>query len=145
MLLQTLIQPTTKRPLIQYLQGGRLRNTVSVSTTQPWLEKADLMTSKQLVRANFNLSTLLLIGAFIQSAIVFLAPGPYALLLPAVLLLIKVADTLAMTFGFKHNHYMDEVIPGKFSAQLLDKNSEYNQEIGGEQVVVMMLATRSNQ
>lgn len=84
-------------------------------------------------------------GAFLQSAIVFLTPGPYALLLPALLLFVKLADTVAMTVGLKHDPYMDESIMGRYSAQILDKDSNYPDKVGNEQVVVMMLGVRSNQ
>lgn len=50
-----------------------------------------------------------------------------------------------MTVGLKHDPYMDESIMGRYSAQILDKDSNYPDKVGNEQVVVMMLGVRSNQ
>lgn len=96
------------------------------------------------LRENFSVSTWLLLGALVQSAIVFVIPRLYALLPVFLVLAARFADSMAITYGFKRNHYLDEAIIHRVSPQIPDEDGNFHEESSKEKVVVFMLGAKSN-
>lgn len=59
-------------------------------------------------------------------------------------MLYRAFDTYAMTVGWKHNPYMDNIIPTKFSAQFPDSEGHYGNKPSNSDVVVLLIGTRCN-
>ncbi|KEF51320.1 uncharacterized protein A1O9_12670 [Exophiala aquamarina CBS 119918] len=97
-----------------------------------------------VIRENFSLSTWLLIGALIQSAIVMVIPRLYAFLPAFLVLAARLVDSLAITYGFKRNHYLDEAIIHRVAPQIPDENGIFSENPSNEKVVVFMLGAKSN-
>lgn len=103
-----------------------------------------ILTLRKGLRVNFSLSTWLLIGALLQSLIVFIIPRFYAML-PAVLILgARLVDSLAITYGWKNNPYLNEAILHRVSPQIPDEDGNFHQEPAEEKVVVFMLGAKVN-
>jgi len=66
-------------------------------------------------------------------------------MLPSILLLAaRLADTMAITWGWKKNHYLDEAILHRVSPQIPDEDGNFHQEASEEKVVVFMLGAKSS-
>jgi len=100
--------------------------------------------SAYAIRENFSLSTWLLLGALIQSAIVFVIPRLYAFLPVFLVLASRLADSLAITYGVKTNHYLDDAILGRVSPQIPDGDGKFSENPSSEKVVVFMLGAKCN-
>ena len=98
-----------------------------------------------IIRDDLRLTTWLLLGACAQSLLVFFLPTPYALL-PAILLLsYRIIKVSCMTAGFIHDTTQDQVIKGRFTAQLLPGGSFEAKQATDEEIVVFIVGARSNQ
>ncbi|KAK5045089.1 hypothetical protein LTR84_010237 [Exophiala bonariae] len=96
------------------------------------------------LRENFSVSTWLLIGALLQSILVFIIPRLYAFLPVFLILAARFGDSLAITFGFKRNYYMDDAILHRVSPQIPDEDGNFHEDSSNEKVVVFMLGAKSN-
>ncbi|TAQ85125.1 hypothetical protein B7494_g6542 [Chlorociboria aeruginascens] len=95
------------------------------------------------IQANFSLSTILLIGATLQTILILILPARYALT-PAVFLLIaRTLDTALITYGFKPNPYLKNMLPKKTTAQVMSKDGTYAGP-GKEKIAVLLLGAKSN-
>jgi len=86
---------------------------------------------------------LLLLSACLQSFLILLLPKLYTLTPAATLLTIRALNTLLVTTGIKHNHYMDGAVMKKSTAQPLDVNGDYFGP-GHENIAVLLLGAKSN-
>ena len=94
---------------------------------------------EQVLRDNFRTSTWVLLGACLQTVLLYYVPG-YLCLVPAFVLLgWRIADTMLMTIGIRRNHFMDGVIPGKVTAHFPDAAGKYTSESAGESPVCLIL------
>ncbi|EXJ80093.1 hypothetical protein A1O3_08379 [Capronia epimyces CBS 606.96] len=96
------------------------------------------------LRENFSLSTWLLLGALLQSIVLFIVPRLYATL-PLILVLgTRVVNTMAITLGWKKNPYLDEALLYRVSPQIPDEDGNFHPESSEEKVVVFLLGAKSN-
>ncbi|KAJ9601947.1 hypothetical protein H2200_013506 [Cladophialophora chaetospira] len=96
------------------------------------------------LRENFALSTWILVGAFLQSLVVFIIPRFYAVLPSVVILGARLAETLAITYGWRKNHYLDDAILHRVSPQVPDEDGNFHEDSAREPVVVFMLGAKVN-
>ncbi|KIW12897.1 hypothetical protein PV08_08084 [Exophiala spinifera] len=126
MAFQSILPPSTKRPKSQLRQR---------SPNQQLL---------YFIRNTFSISTWLLMGALLQSLVVFIVPRFYAML-PSILILgARLLDTLAITYGFKRNPYLEGAIHGRTSPQIPDEDGTFHEDSSAEKVVVFLLGFKSN-
>jgi len=97
-----------------------------------------------MLRMQFSVSTWLLLGALLQSLIVLIIPRFYAILPSLLILGARLADTMAITYGWKKNHYLDEAILHRTSPQIPDENGDFHEEASQEKVTVFMLGAKVN-
>ncbi|ETI24022.1 hypothetical protein G647_03391 [Cladophialophora carrionii CBS 160.54] len=97
-----------------------------------------------ILRQNFSLSTWILLGALLQSLVVFIIPRFYAVLPSLLILGARLADTLAITYGWKRNHYLDDAIMHRTSPQVPDEDGTFHEEASQETVVVFLLGAKIN-
>jgi len=103
--------------------------------------------SKQLfhaVRQSCSISTWLLLGALLQSLVVFIIPRFYAMLPTILILGARVANTLAITWGWKKNPYLEGAFLHRTSPQVPDEDGNFHAEPSSEKIVVFMLGFKSN-
>ena len=93
----------------------------------------------QVLANNFHLSTILLIGACCQCLLVLLVPHLYALTPAALLLIIRVLDTVAVTLGLRKNPYLQDALMKKTTAQVPDTDGEFPVDPAGEKIVILLL------
>ncbi|OAL36607.1 hypothetical protein AYO20_04223 [Fonsecaea nubica] len=96
------------------------------------------------LRENFSVSTWILLGALLQSLIVFIIPRFYAMLPSLIVLGVRLADTMAITLGRKKNHYLDEALPYRVSPQIPDEDGTFHEEASEEKLAVFMLGAKVN-
>ncbi|KIW79173.1 hypothetical protein Z517_05785 [Fonsecaea pedrosoi CBS 271.37] len=96
------------------------------------------------LRENFSVSTWILLGALLQSLIVFIIPRFYAMLPSLIVLGVRLADTMAITLGRKKNHYLDEALPYRVSPQIPDEDGTFHEEAAEEKLAVFMLGAKVN-
>jgi hypothetical protein len=89
------------------------------------------------------LSTWLLLGACLQTILVILLPKRYALTPAITLLAIKAIDTALITYGIKANPYLQDMLPKKSTAQIMNRNGDFAGP-GQEKVAVLLLGAKSN-
>jgi hypothetical protein len=80
-----------------------------------------------------------------MNALLYLAMGRIALMLPFLLLLFRLGDALLITYGIKSNPKMEGVIMKKFSAQLPNPDGTIGPKPANQQVVVFLIGARCNQ
>lgn len=107
-----------------------------------WISKAAGF--HDMLRGNFNISTWLLFGALIQSLVVVLIPRVYAVLPVVLVLLVRFADTMAITFGFKANPYLKDAILHRVTPQIPDADGQFSDEASNEKVTVLLLGAKCN-
>ena len=90
-----------------------------------------------------NLTTTLLIGACMQSCLLFLLPKFYGMAPAALILTAHLMNTVLITLGYKGNPYLEDVIMKKTSAQVPDQNGNFG-EAGGQKIAVLLLGAKSN-
>lgn len=122
-----LIAPSGTQPTSSYLQSRKQRNYFAI-----------------ILKDQMTLSSWLSIGACFNS-LLFLAIGRIALLLPFLLVVFRVSDTLLQTYGFKKNPLMDGSIKSKYSAQFPNEDGTFGPKPASEQIVVFLIGARSNQ
>lgn len=97
-----------------------------------------------MLRDNFHITTLLLIGALVQGLISLLPYKNIALIMPAVLLLLSRAiPPLAMHFGLMKNKYMDGVVMGR-TVPVYPNEQGVQDTPADAQVCAIILGARSN-
>lgn len=97
-----------------------------------------------LITTNFNFTTILLVGAFIQGVLVLLIPRYWVLLPTLIVLLVRFADTLAITFHFRPNPYLEDAIFQKWSPQIPDVDGNISDIPANEKVAVLLLSLKLN-
>lgn len=97
----------------------------------------------QLLGANFELSTLLMVGACLQSILVLTFRNKYALLPAFFVLFLRSVDTFLVMFKFKANPYMEGVIKGRVTALVPNEDGEITGP-GEQQVAILLLGAKSN-
>lgn len=106
-----------------------------------WMDHEDLAA----IRANFSLSTWLLLGACCQTLVFLLAPYRIVFLPAFGALAIRAIYVLLAGTGYIHKHHMDGVRMGKWTAVLPRDPSKGLGKQKGEDLVVFILSARSNQ
>lgn len=91
----------------------------------------------------FSLSTILLVGALLQSLLHIFLPLRYAMLPAAFLLLLRISDTALVSYGFKHNSYEDPIKRDKWTAQVPEHDG-VPQKASDKGVVVFLIGAASN-
>ena len=86
----------------------------------------------------------MLFGAVLQTALIVLIPRTYAVTPALVILLLRAADTIAITLGVKRNPYMTDVIMKKSSAVVPSIDGQFAEEPSNEKVVILMLGAKTN-
>ncbi|KAK0862451.1 hypothetical protein LTS02_007210 [Friedmanniomyces endolithicus] len=99
--------------------------------------------SLSLFRDNFTLTTWLCFGAVIQSGL-FLAVGRPAVLPALAYLAYRSLRAYAMSVGWIHDVYMDDVILKKTSAQFPNAEGEFSSKPADDEIVVFLIGTRVN-
>ncbi|KAK0654794.1 hypothetical protein B0T16DRAFT_395685 [Cercophora newfieldiana] len=115
----------------------------ALTYTRPRRDVAAL-TKWLVIRDNFNLITWIAFGAFVQGIASVCLPPTYALLPAAGFLLHRVLNTLFMYLGLVRNPHMDEVLLGKFTAQIPGRDGSPPRDPAQEDITVIILAGRSN-
>lgn len=108
--------------------------------------------TKQVLLNNFHLSTLILLGCTLQGLLTYSLLSLHlrtlsllSLLPPIGILTYRSLDVLLILKGWKKNRYMEDIIPGRVSAQVPDEKGEFGTEPSRETVVVLFLGLRTNQ
>ena len=104
-----------------------------------------LADSQQILKDQVSLTTWILLGAVAQGLAVLVLPAFYAILPAICILCYRMIDTALMTLGLTRNRYMDDVIMGKFTGQIPNRDGVYSSKPSDENVVAFHLVTRSNQ
>lgn len=100
----------------------------------------------QTLRDNLKLSTWLLLGALLQGIASLVLPKSYALLPVVLILLQRALDMILACYGVTHNSHMDDVLPGRFTAQIPGHHGAPPPTKPAEHdVAVVLLGLRSNQ
>ena len=86
----------------------------------------------------------MLIGAIFQAIIVLILPRLYALTPTFLLILYKIGDTALITYGYKRNYYLDNVLPGRVSAQVPNLDGEFSGKAADEKIVCLHLGVKVN-
>ena len=112
----------------------------------PFLPKID-PTIVSLIRDDLRLTTWLLLGASLQSLLVYFLPTRIAFLPAVSLLSYRVITTALITGGLIHHTSQDPVLYGRFTAQIPETNSASSEKrsASDEEVVVFIVGARSNQ
>lgn len=97
----------------------------------------------QVVGANFDLSTLLMVGACLQSILILTFQNKYALLPACFVLCLRSIDTFLITFKFKANPYLEGVVKGRVTAIVPNEDGEITGP-GEQRVAVLLLGAKSN-
>jgi len=97
-----------------------------------------------LLMNNFSLFTILATGACLQSLLSLALPFRYAFLPAFFLLLLPIANTALVSFGYKHNHYEESIRVDKWTAQVPDKDG-VPKKAGDKGVVIFVIGASSNQ
>ena len=95
------------------------------------------------IRDCFSITTWLLLGATLQSAL-FLIIGRPAVFPAVAILLYKVAEAYAMKTGLIRNPHMDGVIDTKFSAQFPNSEGKFGNKPANNDVCVFILGAKTN-
>jgi len=91
-----------------------------------------------------SLSTILLLGASIQTILVLLPiPTIYAVSPAITLLVLRLTHTLLITYSIIPNPYLVNAIPKKSAAQVPDRNGNFSGP-GKEKIAVLHLGAKSN-
>lgn len=120
-----MLAPSAKRPLMQNAKTPELTGLF------------------QQLGSNFSFSTLLLIGACLQSVLILTLPARYALGPAFFVLLLRFADTILITLQFKPNPYIQDVIPGRATALLPEQDGQITGP-GQGKVAILLLGAKSN-
>ncbi|MCJ1285888.1 hypothetical protein MMC26_005230 [Xylographa opegraphella] len=97
-----------------------------------------------IMKDEAELSTLLLIGAGLQSLLVLLLPAYVAILPACLLLLSRAASTYLSTLGLISNPRLEGVSKGKIWAAYPDPKGDSTERAPKNNVVVFVLGARSN-
>lgn len=101
--------------------------------------------TQQIIANNFHASSWLLAAASLQGFFTWLFPSVLSFL-PALLVLgYRTLHMVLIMYGILPNRYMDDVVLGKMSAQIPDGTGNFGNKVSHGTVVVMILASRSNQ
>jgi hypothetical protein len=96
-------------------------------------------------RDNFNLTTWIALGALAQGIASLVLPARHALIPALFLLLQRIVRAIMMAKGSIPNSQMDGAVMGKFTAQIPGKDGSPPMGPSEQDIVVIILAARSNQ
>lgn len=97
------------------------------------------------LRDDFNLTTLLLAGACIQSALLFIIPKNVVTLITALGLLSRIIPAILKGYGFLHNPLTDRVRLGRHTVRIPDDDGSIPAKPSEKGVVLFILGVRSHQ
>lgn len=97
-----------------------------------------------LISVNFHSTTLLLIGAILQGTLILILPRIWVLLPTILILVARFADTMAVTFRFRPNPYLQDSIYQKWSTVIPDKDGNFSDTPADEKVAVLLLCAKVN-
>lgn len=78
-----------------------------------------------------------------QTFLVLILPRLYALAPAVILLALRVVDTMLITYGYKPNPYLRDVLPKKSTAQVMGKDGNFSGP-GKEKIAILLLGAKSN-
>ncbi|KAL2410877.1 Monooxygenase [Exophiala dermatitidis] len=123
------------------------KSVLPPSTERPKSQSRWPSASRQFayaLRENFSLSTWLLLGALLQSIVVFVVPLLYATV-PLILVLgARVVDAMAVTWGWKKNPMLEGALLHRVSPQIPDEDGNFHEGAAEEKVVVFLLGAKAN-
>lgn len=105
---------------------------------------SELQQLNNALLTNFHFTTLLLIGALIQGIIVLIFPRIWALLPTVLVILVRSGEALAITFKFKPNPYLENVIYEKWATTIPDTDGNFSAEPADGKVAVLLLCLKVN-
>lgn len=97
-----------------------------------------------VITRTFSASTILAIGALLQGLLVLLVPRYWILLPTAIVLFLRFADTLAITFRFRTNPYLEGSHDKKWAVVIPDQDGNMADSPADEKVAVLQLALKIN-
>jgi hypothetical protein len=99
---------------------------------------------QKAIIGNFYLTTWIPLGACIQSTIymIFSRPRIITRLLPFAILTYRITCVYLMQIGLIYNLYMDNLIPGAYTAQIPSRAGTAT--IGQEKVIIFMVGSCNN-
>jgi len=124
-----------------------LGHIIPPSTIKPKLQSNNLptyLTREKILASSFHPTTILLIGACLQGAILLLYPYFIALLPSVVLLGLRIVDTIAITFKFKPNPYLKNAILDKWTALVPNISGQISETPANEKIAVFLLCFKVN-
>lgn len=124
-----------------------VKSLVAPSTKRPTIESNRYSAAQQfnlLLTSNFHSTTLLLCGGLLQGLLVLLFPRYWILLPSLIALFVRFADTLAITFHFRPNPYLEDSILQKWSPQVPDTNGNFSDTPANEKVAILLLSLKLN-
>ncbi|KAL7952204.1 hypothetical protein V8C34DRAFT_299865 [Trichoderma compactum] len=118
----------------------------------PQIDRIPKVTPRQMastalwntVRDNFAISTWMAIGAALQSLLVLFARPTFAIAPAVLVLLYRFSHTMLMHYGIIRNTQMEDVMMGKYTVQIPDKDGKPPSEPSGTGMAVIMLGMRNN-
>ena len=82
-------------------------------------------------------------GACLQSCVTIIVPSIYGLAPSALFLLTRLINTALITFSYKKNPYLEEVVMNKTTAQIPDGDGNFV-DAGQQKVGILILGAKSN-
>lgn len=119
----------------------------STTSKRPKSEGASIPRGVQLnslINWTFHSTTVLFIGAVIQGLLVLAIPRIWVLLPSMLVLFTRFANTLAITFKFRPNPYLEDAIFQKWSPVIPDTDGNFSDQPGDEKVAVLLLCAKAN-
>lgn len=96
------------------------------------------------IKQSVDTTSLLLIGALIQGTIVLSFPRVWALLPTILILLARFSENLAITFKFKSNPYLTDVIQKRFATVIPDADGNISAQPASDKVAILILSLKIN-
>ncbi|KAK5078074.1 hypothetical protein LTR64_003521 [Lithohypha guttulata] len=115
--------------------------------TRPLSQIYDSKTQIQLnnlITRNFASSTILLTGALLQGLLVLAVPRVWTLLPTVLVLIARFADTLAITFKFRPNPYLEDVVFQRSAPVIPDEDGNMSNTPADQKVAVLLLCVKLN-
>lgn len=120
---------------------------VASSTRRPRMESNRYSGAHRintLLTTHLHSSTLVLLGGLIQGLLVLLVPRYWMLLPSLIVLFIRFADALAITFHLRPNPYLKDAIFQKWTPQIPDLDGNISDTPADQKVAVLILTMKVN-
>jgi len=122
------------------------RSLISSSPTKPKSQVRQYAPSAKinnLLVQNFHSTTLLLVGAILQGFLVLAIPRYWTLLPSLIILLVRFADSLAITLRLRPNPYLEGAIK-RWATIVPDTDGNFSDQPADEKVAVLLLCIKLN-